>query len=68
MLRIVLGVLRWIGGWIYYISLVCFAGTCLGVLSHLLFALLFVDQLIVWIVFQANNACMGREEDGQVVL
>ena len=44
MLRIALAVLRWTGGWIYYVSLVCFAGTCLGVLSHLLFALLFADQ------------------------
>lgn len=44
MSRILLIALRWIGGWIYYISLICSLGALLGTMSHLLFALLFVER------------------------
>lgn len=44
MFKILTGIPRWIGAWIYYICLICFAGSMVGLLSHLLFALLVVEQ------------------------
>ncbi|MEM7790207.1 MAG: hypothetical protein AAF546_02290 [Verrucomicrobiota bacterium] len=36
--------LRWVFGWLYYVCIICFAGAMLGVLTHMVFAVLFVDN------------------------
>lgn len=43
MLRIFAQIIRWLLTWLYFVSLICFAGALLGVLSHLLFAYFFQD-------------------------
>jgi len=39
MFKIILTALRWLFLWVYYISLVCFAGASLGVVTHFTFAI-----------------------------
>lgn len=42
--RVVGQVFRWILVWVYYVLIVCFIGAMLGVGSHLLFGLFFMDD------------------------
>ena len=42
-MSILFALFRWIALWLYYVSVVVFCGTAFGVLSHLLFARLFLD-------------------------
>jgi hypothetical protein len=42
--RVVGQVFRWILVWVYYVLIVCFIGAMLGVGSHLLFGLLFMED------------------------
>lgn len=44
MFRILKVILRWFMDWLYFVCLVCFSGATLGVLSHVLFGLFFVDS------------------------
>lgn len=36
--------LRWIMDWLYFVSLICLAGASVGVVTHFLFAVCFVDS------------------------
>jgi hypothetical protein len=44
MRSLLLQVLRWLFAWVYYVAIICFIGASLGVLTHLLFGLCFMDQ------------------------
>ncbi|MGJ8650442.1 MAG: hypothetical protein ACSHX4_08785 [Opitutaceae bacterium] len=44
MLRIALGLIHWLVLWIYYVAIICFIGAMAGVVTHLLFALLFREH------------------------
>ncbi len=35
---------RWLLTWVYFVLVICFIGAMLGVLTHVLFGPLFVDQ------------------------
>ena len=43
MVSILCGIFRWIFDWLYFVCLICFVGTVLGALSHLLWGLCFYD-------------------------
>jgi hypothetical protein len=43
MLRFIKGTFRWFIDWLYFVSLVCFTGSVIGVASHLLFGLCFFE-------------------------
>ena len=43
MLRIFTQTVRWLLTWLYFVLVICFAGALLGVLSHMLFGLCFLD-------------------------
>ena len=36
--------MSWLVTWLYFVSIICFLGTLIGVIAHLLFALLFVTN------------------------
>ncbi len=42
MAGIFVSILKWIGTWFYFVSLICFFGAVLGGLSHTLFGLFFI--------------------------
>lgn len=42
-IKICLQTLRWLIGWLYYVCLICLCGACLGVLTHVLYGLFFVE-------------------------
>jgi len=44
MLKITLSALNWGFIWLYYVCLICFFGALAGVLTHLGYALFFVEQ------------------------
>ena len=44
MLQIVFSVVRWLLTWVYYVCLICFIGAMAGVVTHVLFALIFRDD------------------------
>jgi hypothetical protein len=44
MLKLFQSILRWLFTWVYFICVICFIGAMVGVLTHLLFAILFKDQ------------------------
>ena len=44
MLKIVQAVIRWMVTWIYFVSVICLIAAMGGVLTHVLFALIFRDQ------------------------
>jgi hypothetical protein len=44
MLRILGQILRWLLTWLYYVLIICFIGAMLGVLTHVLFGLCFMDK------------------------
>lgn len=37
-------IVRWLMTWVYFVLVICFIGATLGVITHVLFGLLFVDQ------------------------
>jgi hypothetical protein len=43
MLPIIVQILHWLLTWLYYVLIICFIGAMLGVCSHLLFGLCFMD-------------------------
>ncbi|MGZ0654199.1 hypothetical protein ACWPKO_00350 [Coraliomargarita sp. W4R53] len=44
MLRILGRTIHWLLTWLYFVLIICFTGAMLGVLSHLLFGLCFMDD------------------------
>lgn len=36
-------IINWLFTWLYYVAIICFIGAMLGVSSHLIFGVLFVD-------------------------
>ncbi len=44
MLRIIGQIFRWLLTWFYFVAVICFVGALLGVLSHLLFGLCFMEK------------------------
>ena len=44
MFQIFLQITKWLLTWVYYVSIICFIGAMLGVVSHLLFGLLFMED------------------------
>ena len=44
MSQIVFSVVRWLLTWVYYVCLICFIGAMFGVVTHVLFALIFRDN------------------------
>jgi len=42
-LNIILQSARWFFGWLYYVCIICFCGAIVGVLTHLLYGLCFMD-------------------------
>lgn len=44
MLKIALGLIHWLVLWIYYAAIICFIGAMAGVVTHLLFAVLFREH------------------------
>lgn len=43
MLRILIQTFRWLLTWLYFLLVICFVGALLGVLTHLLFGLCFME-------------------------
>ena len=43
MVRIFGQIIRWLLTWLYFVLVICFCGALLGVLSHLVFGLFFLD-------------------------
>jgi hypothetical protein len=43
MLRILSQIFRWLLTWLYYVSIICFTGALIGVVTHLLFGLFVMD-------------------------
>ena len=43
MLRILGQIFRWLLTWLYFVLIICFTGAMLGVLTHVLFGLCFMD-------------------------
>jgi hypothetical protein len=43
MLRILGQTVRWLLTWLYYVLIICFIGAMLGVVTHVLFGLCFMD-------------------------
>jgi len=43
MLRILGQIIRWLLTWLYFVLIICFVGALLGVLTHLLFGLCFME-------------------------
>jgi hypothetical protein len=43
MLRILGQIIRWLLTWLYYVLIICFVGAMLGLMTHLLFGLFFMD-------------------------
>ncbi len=48
--------ISWLATWLYFVSIVCFLGTSIGVIAHLLFALLFVRNADI--VYYVALGCM----------
>ena len=48
--------MRWLVTWLYFVSIICFLGTLIGVITHLLFALLFITNADI--VYYASLGCM----------
>ncbi|MGJ8638200.1 MAG: hypothetical protein ACSHYA_02300 [Opitutaceae bacterium] len=44
MLKTALGCIRWLFAWLYFVSLICFIGAMGGVLTHVLYALIFEEE------------------------
>ncbi len=44
MLNIIRKIIRWFFTWLYFILIICLAGAFIGVVSHLLFGLIFMDM------------------------
>ena len=44
MLNIIRKIIRWFFTWLYFVLIICLAGAVIGVVSHLLFALIFMDS------------------------
>ena len=43
MLNILRQIIRWLFIWLYFVLIICFAGVFIGVVSHLLFGLIFMN-------------------------
>lgn len=43
MLNILGQIIRWLFIWLYFVLIICFAGALMGVVTHLLFGLIFMD-------------------------
>ena len=43
MLRILSQIFRWLLTWLYYVSIICFTGALIGVVTHLLFGFFVMD-------------------------
>lgn len=43
MLRILGQIIHWLLTWLYFVLIICFVGAMLGVATHVLFGLLFMD-------------------------
>lgn len=43
MYRILGQIIRWLFTWLYFVLLICFLGALFGVVSHMLFGLIFLD-------------------------
>ena len=43
MLNIIRKIIRWFFTWLYFVLIICLAGAVIGVVSHLLFGLIFMD-------------------------
>ena len=43
MLNILRQIIRWLFIWLYFVLIICLAGAVIGVISHLLFGLIFMD-------------------------
>ena len=46
----------WLVTWLYFVSIICFLGTLIVVITHLLFALLFVTDADI--VYYVSLGCM----------
>ena len=44
MLNIIRKIIRWFFTWLYFVLIICLAGSVIGVVSHLLFGLIFMDS------------------------
>ena len=44
MLNIIRKIIRWFFTWLYFVLIICLAGAVIGVVSHLLFGLIFMDS------------------------
>ena len=44
MFQIFLKITKWLLTWVYYVAIICFIGAMLGVGTHLLFGLFFMDD------------------------
>ena len=44
MLNIIRKIIRWFFTWLYFVLIICLAGAFIGVVSHLLFGLIFMDM------------------------
>ena len=44
MLKIIQKIIRWFFTWLYFVLIICLAGAVIGVMSHLLFGLIFMDS------------------------
>ncbi|MFL2832522.1 MAG: hypothetical protein ACJ0BK_02785 [Coraliomargaritaceae bacterium] len=44
MLNIIRKIIRWFFTWLYFVLIICLAGAVIGVVSHLLFGLIFMDM------------------------
>ena len=43
MLKVLGSVFRWLMTWVYFVLVICFVGAVLGVFTHVVFGLLFLD-------------------------
>ena len=43
MLNILGQIIRWLFSWLYFVLIICFTGALMGVVTHLLFGLTFMD-------------------------
>ena len=44
MLKIIRKIIWWFFTWLYFVLIICLAGAVIGVVSHLLFGLIFMDM------------------------